>query len=233
MYKTILFDLDGSLLPLDESGFIKLYFGGVYKRFANFYKPEEFMQAFLEGTYAMMKNDGKQTNEEAFWKKFKELIKGDYDFIEKEFLDYYENEFKEVKKVCRVDPYSRKIIDILKSKGYQLVLATNPLFPKVATKERIKWAGLEDSAFDLITTYEDNYYCKPKLEYYQSILKRIGRRADECLMVGNDVREDMVVEELGMKTYLLTECLNNPDNKDISKYQQGRLEDLYRFIVNF
>jgi HAD superfamily hydrolase (TIGR01549 family) len=227
-----LFDLDGSLLPLDEKAFIQIYFGGVAKRFASIYNPEEFIQAIWQGTIAMIDNDGKSTNEEAFWNMFKKLIKGDYEFIENEFLNYYLSDFKDVQAVCKLDPYSRKIIDLLKEKGYQLVLATNPLFPKVATKERIKWAGLDESAFDLITTYEDNYYCKPKLEYYQNILKRIGRNPEECLMVGNDIREDMVVEKLGMQTYLLTECLINPENQDISKYQHGSLKDLFQLISN-
>ena len=63
MYKAILFDLDGSLLPLDEKGFIKIYFGGVSKRFEDKYNSQEFLDALWKGTLAMMNNDGSDTNE--------------------------------------------------------------------------------------------------------------------------------------------------------------------------
>ena len=121
---------------------------------------------------------------------------------------------------------------IIKTKDIKLVLATNPLFPAVATLERIKWAGLVASDFEVITTYEDNYYCKPNLNYYREILKRINCRPEECLMVGNDAREDMVVEKLGMDTYLLTECLINTEQEDISKFKSGNLQDFYQWIQN-
>lgn len=230
MYKAVLFDLDGSLLPLDEKAFIKIYFDGVNKRFSDKYNSQVFMDAFWKGTLAMMNNDGADSNKNAFWKTFQKYINCDYETIEKEFFDYYRTDFEAVKAVCKPNPYSKKIIDFLKEKGVTIVLATNPLFPQVATFERIGWTGLSPSDFVLITTYEDNYYCKPNLNYYREILKRIGCRPEECLMVGNDVREDMVVEELGMKTFLLTECLLNPENKDIGRFQSGSLQDFYQII---
>ncbi|HHX80077.1 MAG TPA: HAD family hydrolase [Acholeplasmataceae bacterium] len=231
MYKAILFDLDGSLLPLDEKQFIKIYFGGVSKRFADKYDPQEFLDALWKGTLAMMNNDGSATNENVFWKTFKKYIQGDYQAIEKEFSDYYKTDFSAVKATCKPNPYSKKIIDYLKQKDIKLVLATNPLFPAVATLERIKWAGLTSSDFEVITTYEDNYYCKPNLNYYRDILNRINCHAEECLMVGNDVREDMVVGKLGMDTYLLTECLINSNQEDIEKFKFGKLEDFYRLLL--
>lgn len=232
MYKAILFDLDGSLLPLDEKGFIKIYFGGVSKRFEDKYNPQEFLDALWKGTLAMMNNDGSDTNENVFWKTFKKYIRGDYQAIEKEFTNYYRTDFSAVKTTCKPNLYSKKIIDYLKQKDIKLVLATNPLFPAVATLERIKWAGLVASDFEVITTYEDNYYCKPNLNYYREILKRINCRPEECLMVGNDAREDMVVEKLGMDTYLLTECLINTEQEDISKFKSGNLQDFYQWIQN-
>ena len=233
MIKTILFDLDGSLLPLNEEKFIVEYFGGVAKRFASQYDQYKMMQALWAGTLAMMNNDGKVTNKEAFWMTFSSLINGDDQKLEEEILNYYQNGFEKVKVATSPNPYAPKIIEVLKKKNYQLVLATNPLFPKVATAERIKWAGLEEDDFDLITTYEDNYFCKPKTEYYLGILKRIGRKPEECLMVGNDVEEDMVVEEINMATYLLTECLINPKGKDIKLYNHGNLEDFYNLVQSW
>lgn len=230
MIKTILFDLDGSLLPLDEGLFLKLYFGGLAKYFASLHPSPSFVEAVWQGTLAMMHNDGKESNEKAFWRTFKNQISGDYSYLDQEFTKYYRTDFQQVKAACRPDPLAGEIIGILKTKGYQLLLATNPLFPRGATEERIRWAGLDSNDFAIITTYEDNYYCKPNLAYYLDLLKRVDRQPEECLMVGNDVEEDMIVSQLGMKTFLLTECLNNPRGKDINVYEHGDLRDLREFV---
>ena len=55
-------------------------------------------------------------------------------------------------------------------------------------------------------------------------------KPEECLMVGNDVREDMVTEQLGMKTFLLTDCLINKENIDISQYPNGGFTQLHTYL---
>ena len=112
------------------------------------------------------------------------------------------------------------------------MLATNPLFPRVSTESRVRWAGLDKEDFALITTFEDYSYCKPNLEYYKEILAKLDLNAEECVMVGNDVNEDMVAEKLGMKVFLLTDCVINKDNKDISVYPNGGFDQLKEFIEN-
>ena len=47
-------------------------------------------------------------------------------------------------------------------------------------------------------------------------------------MVGNDVADDMITENLGMKVFLMTECLLNKNNEDISKYVPTPIYDLIR-----
>ena len=55
--------------------------------------------------------------------------------------------------------------------------------------------------------------------------------ADECVMVGNDVKEDMVAaSKLGMRTFLLTDCLLNKDELDTSAYPQGGFEELRAYF---
>ena len=52
----------------------------------------------------------------------------------------------------------------------------------------------------------------------------------ECLMVGNDVGEDMVAETLGMKVFLLTDCLINKDDADITRWPHGGFDDLMAYL---
>ena len=63
-------------------------------------------------------------------------------------------------------------------------------------------------------------------------METLGVKAEECLMVGNDVREDMVAQELGMQVFLLTDCLINRDDKDITAYPHGGFDELFSFIKN-
>ena len=232
--KAVLFDLDGTLLPMNQELFMKLYFGNLAKKLAPLgYEPQKLIDSIWAGTAAMVKNDGSKTNEEAFWNRFSELLGKDCRTDEPVFDEFYRNEFIEAKAACDCNPMARELIDFLKSKGLTLILATNPLFPPVATEQRVQWAGLTPEDFLLYTTYDNSSYCKPNPNYYKEILEKTGFSTEEGLMVGNDATEDMVAEELGMKVFLLTDCLLNTKNVDISKYPQGSFHDLLTFIAEY
>ena len=109
-------------------------------------------------------------------------------------------------------------------------LATNPLFPATATEQRIGWAGLSPNDFELYTTYENSNYCKPNLDYYRAVMNKLSVTPEECLMVGNDVGEDMIATDLGASVFLLTDCLINKENVDISVYPNGNFDALLNYI---
>ena len=110
------------------------------------------------------------------------------------------------------------------------MLATNPIFPSIATESRIRWAGLEPEDFELYTTYENTGYCKPNPDYYRDILNKLKLQPEDCLMVGNDVTEDMIAASVGMDVFLLTDCMINKEQKDISVYPHGNFEQLMAYI---
>ena len=229
--KAILFDLDGTLLPMDQDVFIKAYIGGLVRAAAPFgYEPKELAKAIQAGTYAMVKNTGERTNEEVFWSCMKsfygETIASDLAI----FDEFYRTDFQKVSEVCGRNERVKSLISLIKSKGFRIALATNPLFPTVATESRIRWAGLDSFDFEFFTTYENSHYSKPNLDYYRAVLEKIGLAPEECLMVGNDVDEDMVAKTLGMKVFLLTDCLINRSGKDISVYPNGNIDELISFI---
>lgn len=228
---TILFDLDGTLLPLNNDDFEKVYFYALGKKFEFLgFDKETLIKAVWAGTIAMLKNHGTQFNEETFWTTFTSITKITKEKIEKEFEAFYLSDFILVKSITSPTPYAKKIIDILKSKGYTLVLATNPVFPKVATYQRVKWAGLEVSDFSYITTYENSSFCKPSLEYYQEVLEKINKKPGDCMMIGNNVTEDMVISKLGIKAFLLTENLINQENSDINRFRHGGWNELINLV---
>lgn len=231
MIRTIFFDLDCTLLPMDQEKFIYRYFSRLTDRLAPLgYDRKELQKHIWNGTVAMEKNDGARSNEQVFWEYFSGVYGAKAIEDKPIFEDFYRVEFQQVKEVCGIDPAARQVVDQLKAEGYPLVLATNPLFPAIATESRIRWAGLDPSDFIYRTTYENSSYCKPNPAYYQEILDKLGLRAEECLMVGNDAEEDMAAEQVGMRVFLLTNCLINAKKLDISQYPQGGFPDLMTFI---
>ena len=232
--KAVLFDLDGTLLPMNQEEFVKAYLGLLGKRLApKGYEFEKFIKVMWTGVGAMVKNDGTCTNEERFWKVFTEAF-GEKALEDKPFIDeFYHKEFNKVQAVCGFHPKTKEIIELVKEKGFLAVLATNPLFPHTATENRMRWAGLETEMFAAYTTYEDSHFCKPNPKYYQELLEKLQLKPEECVMVGNDFDEDIVpTESLGMKTFLLTDCLINKNGADFSKYPQGDFEALENYLKN-
>ena len=231
MITTILFDLDGTLLPMDQDTFVKDYLGRMAKKLApHGYDPNTLVKSIWKGTGAMVKNDGSRTNEEVFWDVFNDVMGRDCRDGEELFLDYYRNEFQAVRHACGFDARAAEAIREIRTMGYRVGLATNPLFPAIATRSRAVWAGLDPEDFEIITTYENSRHCKPNPDYYRDILATLNVKPENCIMVGNDVQEDMVAETLGMKVFLLTDSLINRTGADISRYPHGSFGELMDFI---
>ena len=227
----VLFDLDGTLLPMDQDVFVKTYFGLLARKLApHGYDPETLIGAIWHGTGAMVKNTEDRTNEQAFWDDFAascgEGVRKDLPL----FDAFYREDFAGAKSACGFDPMAAETVALCKQLGLRVVLATNPIFPATATKQRITWAGLRPEDFELYTTYENSCRCKPNPDYYVQILNQLGLKPEECLMVGNDVAEDMVAETLGMRVFLLTNCLINKKNQDISRYPHSGFAELQTFL---
>ena len=213
---TVLFDLDGTLLPMDVEEFTKKYFGLIVQTMnENGRDGKSILHAIGKGVEAIVKNDGTLTNEDLFWKVFTEhtnILKED---IEPEFQVFYENRFDLINSGLQ-SKNMIQAVSILKEKGYRLFLTTNPLFPSIATKKRVKWAGLNENDFECITTYEETHFCKPNPLYYQEVIDKYHLDINECLMVGNDVKEDGIVSTLGIPVYLVNDYLLNKYNLEIN-----------------
>ena len=149
----------------------------------------------------------------------------------KYFDEFYQTKFDSVKDVVVKDePLSREVIDYVRNKGLRTALATNPLFPSIATEKRIAWAGLSVDDFEFFTTYENSSYSKPNLDYYRWVVSKMGLSFEECLMVGNDTLDDMAAGQGGMNVFLLTDNLLNREDKDITRYDRGGFDELEDYI---
>lgn len=231
--KHILFDLDGTLLPMVQDEFVKFYMPLLAKSYMNAgvsLDPKKFIGAVWAGYEAMVKNDGSRTNREAFWSYIEPELPIPTEESEKIALDFYADEFNQAICTTKPNPVSNQIVKRAKERGFETYLATNPVFPRCATMNRIRWAGLDAEDFKVITTYETCTYCKPNPEYFRGILEEFSLEPSECLMVGNDVAEDLSIRSLGVKTYLVTDTMENKKNLTIDTEYMGTLDELLKFI---
>ena len=203
--KAVLFDLDGTLLDNDMDVFLPRYFERLAGRVAHILPPREFIAHLLAATQVMVANDGRATNEEVFSAAFYPFQGRSRAELEPILMDFYTNDFPELRRYTRRKPEARQLVQTALDLGCDVVIATNPLFPDIAVRHRLEWAGIADFPYRLVTGYENSRACKPNPLYYQGILEAIERPAAQCLMVGNEAG-DMVAGTLGCATYLIPEA---------------------------
>lgn len=233
MTKALLFDLDGTLLPMDTELFVKHYIDAFRQTIKEHLDPELFVQALLKGTGAMLTNlDPEKTNEQVFEDTFLAITRVDKATFWPKLYAFYEEEFPKLKKYTDPTPWAKKVVEEAARQGYRLVVATNPLFPRRAIEERLAWAGVAKDLFELITVYEEMPFAKPHLEYYQWIVECLDLSPRSCIMIGNDMQEDMCASKLGMATYLVEDCLVDRGNPRYQVDGRGSLEALYWQLKN-
>lgn len=232
MIRCVLFDLDGTLLPLNQDEFAHEYLKQIGAKVAQVVDPRKFVNQLLASTEAMvMSKEKHKTNQQVFFDDFLPKIGVERELLLPLIDEFYESSFALVKSATQYSAAARHVVMEVKENGLDVVVATNPIFPISAVKQRLTWAGIGDIDFKLITSYEQSHFCKPHTEYYWEIVECIGASPEECLMVGNDVEEDLVAAQIGMKTYLVTDCLLNTKNIPIKADYQGTLQELAQNIT--
>lgn len=229
---TILFDLDGTLLPINGEAFEAIYFKGLSSYFLDKYEPKEFIKIIWTATKIMVNDTSFRTNEVVFMEALKNRVNDDITWMQNRFNQFYLNEFDQIRQAVVPNEFIQKSVKLLKEKGYRLIIATNPMFPKIAIEKRIEWTGCDRNDFDYVTSFEKNHYCKPQLDFYKEVLSEMKLDADECMMVGNDLNEDMIVSRLNMKTYLITNHIMQNETLSESVTYSGQYEDFYNFVVS-
>ena len=231
-YEAILFDLDGTLLSMDNDEFIQGYFRMLGQLAAGCgYPAESFLDALGKGVYAMVKNDGSCPNAERFWSTIAAILGDGIYRCEPIFDRFYDNEFHETRVFAQYNPLAKQAVALAREKAEKVILATSPLFPTNAVHARMGWTGLAPEDFDGITDYENSGTCKPNPAYYLEIAEKFGLDPKKCLMVGNNVKEDIeAASAVGMSTFLVTDWLISEG--EVPDCRKGSFEELIQFLQN-
>jgi HAD superfamily hydrolase (TIGR01549 family) len=232
--KAVLFDLDGTLLENEVDRFMPAYFQLLASKYKDLCPPDQFVPALIEASEAMVRLEHPdRTNKDVFWPIFLErtgMSKAEAEALSDHF---YREHFPKLARLTRPIRGVRTLLQDLHRNGYTLVVATNPLFPAQAILERLRWARVNGIDFALVTSYENMHATKPHRAYYQEILAKIGLPAEEALMVGNSLEDDMVAKKVGLSTYYV----HPPHSIGPSIFsplvdRQGSLLQLRPFLLN-
>lgn len=235
MIRVVLFDLDGTLLGMDDARFSACYFSSLYRECFDRTKFsfDEAISAVMDSVKIASSNDASdRTAYEKFYGAFEKKVPGELEVYRQKFERYYETAaYDECRKSVSFRPEMAEAVRELKKKGYLLAVATNPLFPRLAIEKRFRWAGLNSEDFEFITFSEDFHFMKPNLGYYKEILSRFPEVSpSEVMMVGNDVEEDMIASRLGCDVYLVKDYLISRRKKEDEIEHRGTGEEFLRYV---
>lgn len=225
---TLLLDLDGTLLDLEMAGFLEAFFPLAAARFGGPGETEHIARAMGEAARAMARaDDGARTVDLVFLEAFAPAVGLTPDQVRAVFEDFYREEFEQLSRLARPAPAARRLVDRALKRGLELVLATNPVFFDAAIRARVRWAGLDDVPFTLVTSAELMRWTKPHAGYFAQVLELTGRRPQECLMVGDDPVMDMAARRAGIATWLAVRRGERPREAPLAD-ERGTLVDLAR-----
>ena len=229
LVKAVLFDLDGTLLDLDIGVLLPPYIEALAAHLAHMVPPEQFVPSLMQASEEMMANDGQDTNQAVFDRAFFPALGRSRQELEPFFTDFYANEYPKLRPLARRKPEARRAVQTAFEQGCDVVIATNPLFPRAAIEQRMEWAGVAGLPFRLVTTYENSRAAKPNLLYFEQILKAIGHPAQACLVVG-DEDMDMVAAHLGCATFLVPSARTELEPTTPEPTYRGTLADLITLL---
>lgn len=230
MIRSLFLDLDDTLLLNDMQVFIPEYYRALVAKVSPVCDAATFVEAMKLGTRAMFDNDGRCSNAQIFDEVFFETANCARDTIMPLFDAFYATEYEQMSAYTEPDPHAKRVVDAAFARGLQVVIATQPVFPRSATLARLRWAGVgaETYPYAIITSYEELGVCKPHPLYFRTLLERLERPAYECLMVGDNLEADMPARALGLRTFFVNRQ-RRPAPAGLCD-AQGSMADLARMI---
>jgi FMN phosphatase YigB (HAD superfamily) len=202
---SVLFDLDDTLINNNADTFTRVYMDLLGKYLQPYIGADKMLPQLLEGTRRMVqKTQIAGTLEETFDQSFYPGISLDKEFLAPKIDDFYSRVFANLKQETSPMPGAAETVRECLSRGWNVAIATNPLFPMSAIVHRLNWANLDPSenAFSTVTAYESYHFAKPQPAYFAEVAFRMGAVDRPAVMIGNDLKYDIFpAVKAGMPAY--------------------------------
>lgn len=233
MRQTLLLDLDDTLLQNSIDTFLP----GYLKAWGEFMAPEiesqRLINALLAGTRTISEQIQPNCSlRETFNSVFYPLIGMD----QKEFQpfedQFYDRVYPTLKSLSQPMPGAVEFIDLAFERGYQVAIATSPLFPLKAIEQRLEWAGLpiDQYQFALIPSIEKFHFSKPHTAYFGELMAYLGWPDGSVVMVGNDIEMDILpADKFGLPTFWIT----NSDNPHVENLIMPNARGNFKNLIDW
>ena len=208
MKPILLFDLDNTLLHNDINTFLSGYLKALSKQLAAVIAPEKMIHELLAATDKMAtKTMPDQTLEETFDRFFYPAIGIPKSELASTLQVFYNEVFPTLQYMTSPSFEAIQLVNSAFEQGYQIVVATNPLFPRQAILHRLEWANLpiDQYPFSLVTSFESLHFAKPNPAYYAEILAQLGWPDQSAVMIGDSLDLDIIpASQLGIPGFFVT-----------------------------
>ena len=174
---SLLLDLDDTLLDTNIDAFLSAYFKKLAAHMAQRVPPEQFINALLRSTQIMYGSKRIDfTLEQVFSENFYPALGLPQAELAAAIDKFYDDVFPLLEPLTKPRPAAVALVEWAFAQGWNVAIATDPLFPRKAILHRLRWAGLapEKYPFTLISDFQTFHFAKASLAYYPEFLARMG-----------------------------------------------------------
>ncbi len=229
--QAVLFDLDGTLVDVDMNLFVQSYLRRLTEHMSDQVNPLRATQTLHHAAAAMFANtDASRTLESILFGVLQEELALSSEWYVECLARFCQDDLESLRPLVTGHPLSSQLIESSLNRGWKVVLATNPIFPRVVVDARVSWGGMDGDAFYHVAAYETAHFCKPRPLFFKEILDRLQIPAEACLMVGNDTVHDLAASQVGIQTCLLTPWAFKRPDACFEADWKGRHEELLALI---
>jgi FMN phosphatase YigB (HAD superfamily) len=205
MSKTLLVDLDNTLLHNEMDTFVPAYLQGLACHMAPYVDPKVMTKTLLAATHQMSQNQQPDLSlMEVFDAAFYPALNVKKADVQPVIDEFYEVHFPSLRRQTSPQPGAVQFVTQALEKGYRVGIATNPLFPLTAIQQRLAWAGLSPSLvpFDLVPSYSNFHFAKPNPAFFAEILAQMGWPEGPVIMIGDEADLDIAgARQLGIAAF--------------------------------
>ncbi len=228
MTPTLLLDLDNTLLKNDMRVFLPAYFRALTDHFSAHMAPENLFATLTGGMQAMMANQNPGLTLQRVFENHAFRTDGiPKDVFGERIQVFYAEVFPRLASTTQPWPAAKTLVEAAQARGYRIAITTNPLFSRVEILNRLAWAGLPAEAFpfELISSYEDFHFAKPRPDYLAEVMARLGWPDEPVVVVGDDPKNDIEPAKiLGLASFQV--CGGRWSASSDGRHACGGLEDV-------